>query len=328
MAVAYPDTVLKDTISGIALTALLSAIAISVPIFGFVSLLLLPQPVIFYRLKLGRKPGLAIAGAPLLLILLISGKLFADAVFLLGMLGLGFFMGEFIERRLTVEKTIGYSCGAVIIAGFFALFVYTNWLNVGITGWASEYIAKNLEMTVALYEKMGMPQESIRMLENAMAQITFILVRMLPSLITAGLLFAGWLNLLVARRLFSRWQMAHADFGTLNKWKAPEFLVWGVIASILMLLPPNTGIKIIGMNGLVVLMTIYFFQGIAVMSYYFEKKGIPLALRVLIYAFIAIQQILVLVVVGLGFFDVWANFRRLGKVPPDGPNTDINNSNK
>lgn len=317
MAISGHETILKDTIRGIALTALISSVAISVPIIGFFCLLLLPQPVIFYRLKLGRKPGLAIIGAPILFIALIYGELFADTAFLLGMLGLGFFMGEFIERRLTVEETLGYACGAVIIAGFFALLIYTNWVNVGITGWISDYISKNLRMTVSLYEKMGMPEESIQMLQNSMAHITYVLVRILPSLIAAGLLLAGWLNLLVARRFLHRWQMAYADFGPLTQWKAPEILVWGVIASILLLLIPNTAIKVIGLNGLVVLMVIYFFQGIAVVAYYFEKKGIPLLLQCLIYAFIAIQQILLLIVVGLGFFDVWANFRRLNKTPPD-----------
>ncbi len=308
---------LKDTISGIALTALISSIAISVPIIGFFCLLILPQPVIFYRLKLGRKPGLAIIGAPILFISLVFGELFADTAFLLGMMGLGFFMGEFLERRLTVEKTIGYACGAVMITGFFGLLVYTNLIDVGITGWISDYISKNLRMTVSLYKEMGMPEESIRLLETSITHITYVLVRILPSLIAAGLLFAGWINLLAARGLFHRWRMAYADFGALNQWQSPEILVWGVIASIVMLLVPNTGIKVIGVNGLVVLMVIYFFQGIAVMSYYFEKKSIPLVLRWLIYAFIAIQQFLLLIVIGLGFFDVWANFRKLDEMPPD-----------
>ena len=319
MSIPYPDSVLKDTISGIALTTLLSSIAISIPIIGFVCLLLLPQSAIFYRLRLGRKPGLAVIGAPILLILLFSGEFFADAAFLFGMLGLGFSMGECLERRLPLEKTVGYACGAVVMAGFFALMIYANMMNVGIITWVSDYISKNLQMTVVLYEKMGMPEESIRMIEASMAQITYVLVRILPSLIVAGLLFAGWLNLLAARGLFGRFQMAYADFGSLNRWKAPDFLVWVVIAGIAMVLIPSTALKVLGVNCLVVLMTVYFFQGIAVMAFYFEKKGIPRFLRGLIYAFIAIQQFLLLVVVGLGFFDVWANFRRIDDAPTNGP---------
>lgn len=315
----YHDTLVKDTISGIALTALISSIAISVPVIGFVCLLLLPQPAIVYRLKLGRKPALAVIGAPILLTLLFAGKFFADAVFLFGMLGLGFFMGEFFERRLPLEKSVGYACGAVVMAGFFALMIYANMMNVGIMDWVTGYISKNLEMSAALYEKMGMPEESIRMLENSITEITYVLVRILPSLFFAGLLFAGWLNVLIARGVLKRLQMACPDFGPLDQWKAPDFLVWAVIAGIIMVLIPHAGVKVLGVNALVVLMTIYFFQGIAVIAFYFEKKGVPRLLRGVIYAFIAIQQFLLLLVVGLGFFDVWANFRRLENAPADGP---------
>jgi uncharacterized protein YybS (DUF2232 family) len=58
-------------------------------------------------------------------------------------------------------------------------------------------------------------------------------------------------------------------------------------------------------------MTIYFFQGIAIVSFYFEKKKLPRVLRFVLYSFIALQQIILLVVIGLGFFDIWLNFRKL-----------------
>ena len=75
-------------------------------------------------------------------------------------------------------------------------------------------------------------------------------------------------------------------------------------------LPP---LKVVGINGLLVLMTVYFFQGIAIVSYVFEKKAFPRALRILLYTLIAVQQFLAVAVIGLGFFDIWMNFRKLNK---------------
>lgn len=317
MSVAGHNSILKNTLSGIGLTALISAVAISVPIIGFVCLLLLPQPIIFYRLKLGRRQGLMIIGAALLLIILGTGGLFADAVFLMAMMGLGFCMGEFIEQGLPVEKTIAYAGGAVIIAGCSALVIYANLRNISISGFLSDYIAENLQMTIALYKKTGMAEESVRALENSIEHIGNALFRILPSLTAAGLLLAGWLNLLAARLFLNRWQREFLDFRQLNLWQAPEALVWGVAASIGMLLLPSNPIRAIGINALVILVVIYFFQGIAVLSHYFETKRFPLPLRWIIYAFIVIQQVLMLVVAAIGFFDVWANFRGLETSPPD-----------
>ncbi|MFO7839071.1 MAG: YybS family protein [Desulfosalsimonadaceae bacterium] len=318
MNAAFPETMVKDTLSGIVLTALICSIAVSIPVIGFFALLLLPQPVILYRLRLGRRQGLIIVGAAMALIVLLAGKTFADALFLLAMLGLGFFMGEFIERRLSVEKTIGYACAAVLAGGLFLLAVYAGSPGTGIREMLSDYIAENLRATITLYEDTGVPKETILVFKESIASITRAVIGMLPSLAAAGLLFAGWVNLLTARRLLSRWKPVYADFGDLNLWKSPDFLVWAVTGTIALLLLPGHTTKLLGLNGLVVLMMIYFFQGIAVTSFYFEKKRVPLLLRAMVYVLIAVQQIFLLLVVAIGFFDVWANFRRLGSLPPDG----------
>ena len=91
-----------------------------------------------------------------------------------------------------------------------------------------------------------------------------------------------------------------------------QVLVWLVIGCGLLLLVPSRGVKMIGLNGLFFLLTLYFFQGMAIVSYFFEKKRFPRGLRIFLYSLIALQQIVLLVVIGLGFFDVWLNFRKLG----------------
>ena len=101
------------------------------------------------------------------------------------------------------------------------------------------------------------------------------------------------------------------EFGALNRWRAPEPLVWAAIGCGLMLLLPVTSLKIVGMNGVIVLMAVYFFQGIAIVSFFFEKKQLPVALRFILYSLIVLQQFLLLVVIGFGFFDMWLNFRKL-----------------
>jgi uncharacterized protein YybS (DUF2232 family) len=78
-----------------------------------------------------------------------------------------------------------------------------------------------------------------------------------------------------------------------------------------MLLIPGSSLKMLGLNGLLVLLTVYFLQGIAVVSYYFEKKKFPRALRLFLYTLIALQQFILLLIVGLGLFDMWLNFRKL-----------------
>ena len=303
----------KILLSGVALTSLICALSISIPVLGFICFLVIPLPAVYYRIQLGTKKAAILSFCSLLFLIFLSGGLSADLLFIAGMLLLGFSMGEFIGKNLPVEKIIGYACGVVLLAGTFGLALYGNISNLGLVRVVSDYIGKNLELTLALYESMGMPEESILMLSNSMEQITYVLVRILPSLCAAGLLFSAWLNLLLAKRVLKTERYAYQAFVRLSEWKAPDLLVWGVIGCALMLLLPGGFFNMMGLNGMVVFTIIYFFQGIAIISFYFEKKKIPAALRVLLYGTIIIQQIFILAIAGIGFFDVWANFRHIEK---------------
>jgi uncharacterized protein YybS (DUF2232 family) len=309
---AFQDERQRNLLAGIAFSTLLCALAVAAPILGFFCFLLLPAPVIFYRIKLGRKPAWIIIFSSLFLITLFMGGLAGDIFFLMGIMGLGYFIGEWIEKGLPVEKIIGYACGQIFIAALFGLIIYGNITNIDPVGVISDYIGKNFDLTISLYKEMGMPDDKLRIILAAKEAILRILIRIVPGLFATGLLFTAWMNFLLSRVMLQKKNIQTLAGAPLIAWKAPEQLVWGMIGSFLLLLIPVEMLKIAGLNGLIIFMTIYFFQGIAIVSFYLEKKKIPVPLRVLFYGLIGIQQILALMVIGLGFFDVWINFRRIG----------------
>jgi uncharacterized protein YybS (DUF2232 family) len=301
----------KEIISGIAATSLIFAVSIYLPVIGFFSSLFIPLPIIFYRSKLGRTNGAIIPLATLIVISVLLGGMSPDMLFFIGLLMLGFAIGEAIAADLSVEKTVLYPCGLVLVTGIVGLIFYTNISGTGIVDLITGYVAKNLEMTMALYENMGMPQENIHMISSSLKNIEYVLVRILPSLAAALCLLVAWISILLARPLLGAKNLFFPDFGALNLWKAPEFLVWGVIGCGLVLIVPQKTLGMLSLNGLILLMTIYFFQGISIVSFYFEKKQLPKRLSFFLYSIMALQQILLLLVIGLGFFDIWLNFRKL-----------------
>ena len=119
---------------------------------------------------------------------------------------------------------------------------------------------------------------------------------------------------------FQIWSLAdmvvphHPDYEKLNQWQAPDLLVWAVIGSGLLMLFPASATKLLGLNVLLISTTIYFFQGIAIVSFFFEKIQIPRFLKILIYIIIALWQLAWLAVIGIGLFDMWFNFRKLKKI--------------
>ena len=304
-------SVAKEIATGTVITLVIFAVTSYLPILGFFCALFIPLPTLFYRYKLGRNTGAIVPATALFVMAVVLGGIAVDLVFFLELLLLGFMMGEFLAMNLSVEKTIFYTCSAVIVSGFFGLVLYSNVNSTEISVLVSEYIAQNLKLTMVLYESMGVSEESLVQLSNSLEQIHYVLIRIVPAMVISSTLFVAWINLLLARGILTAKGVLFPDFGRLNHWKAPDALIWLFIGCGGMLLMPGNSLKMLGLNGLLILLTVYFLQGIAVVSYYFEKKRFPRALRLFLYTLIALQQFILLLIIGLGLFDIWLNFRKL-----------------
>lgn len=303
----------RDIVGGVAVISLMAAISISLPIMGFFCAMFIPLPVAFYRVKWGRGIGALMTGLAMVLLGFTAGGVTLDIVLFAGLMLLGFTLAECLVGNLPVEKTVVYPAGAVVGGGLVSLFLYSQSLNVGMIELITRYVATSLELTVALYENMGMPEEAIHQLAGSLDRIEYGLVRVLPAITVASAVFVAWINLLLVRPVLRYRSLPDPDFGTLNRWKSPEYLVWAVIACGLLLALAGRDLKLLALNGLIVLMVVYFFQGIAIVSFWFERKRLPRFLKFFLYAMIAMQHFLLLVIIGIGFFDVWLNLRKLGR---------------
>jgi uncharacterized protein YybS (DUF2232 family) len=304
-----------DVIAGIAITTLFSVAALHLWMLGPFVGLFVPLPILFYRFKLGRSLGLLILTAVTLIVTSIAGRdSIGTAAFLFELGLVGLILPEVFKMNLSVEKTVGITAGVVLTAGAVMLGLYSLFSTN--TPWAvvSDYLEKSVKLGLSMYREIDPSEEKIGVLARSLEGIMYVMLRIMPAVMIIITLFVVWSNLLLARFLLRSKQLFYPDFGKLNQWKAPEPLVWVAIASGVLLLMSHPGLKVLAINGLIVVMMIYFFQGIAIVSFYFEKKQLPKILRALFYGLIAMQQLLLLVVIAVGFFDMWIDFRRTRKV--------------
>ena len=116
--------VLKKIAAGVGFTCLIFAATLYIPIIGFISVVVIPLPVSYYRYKLGRSAGgliLAISG--IVMTIMAEGLSFDLALFAV-LLVLGFVLGEMLAEDASVEKTVLYPCLSVIGFGV-ALALFT-----------------------------------------------------------------------------------------------------------------------------------------------------------------------------------------------------------
>lgn len=301
----------KDLATGVVITCLAVAVCTLVPMVGLIGSAFIPVPLIFFRAKLGPTAVRTIAVAALGCALLLGGPV--EALFFGELLLIGFVMGERMARHRSLERTAVAVCIAVILASLGGVLLASLWTGQGPLATVSEGIRQHLELSLLLYQQMGLSRDQLDFLQNSLDTIQRVLVGIMPALVIGSTLMVTWVCLLVSRRLCQRRGLPFPDYGPLDRWKAPEPMVWGVIGSGVLLLVPSLEAKLLGLNGLIVFMAIYFFQGMAIVAYFFQRKQIPLFARVLLYGLIAIQQVIMLAVIGIGFFDTWFNFRKLQK---------------
>ncbi len=311
MARSSLDASPRELIAGTAIITLALATAVYIPVLGFACFFLLPLPAIFYHVRFGVQAAFIVSALPLLIISLLAGGFHTDTLLMAGMLGYGLLIGSYVKRHAPVEKTIAYPALTLLAGAFFIIVLMGNLSGTGAFGLVSDHIKQNLELTVALYKQVEASEETVRMLEASIDRIHYALLAIFPAITAASLLIAGWINLLLGRIALKAAGYHLPALGRLNVWQAPESLVWGVIACGLFLLLPFQAPRVIALNIVIVVMMVYLFQGFAIISFYFDKKKVPLFIRVLVYGAVAIQQFLLLFVIGLGFFDTWLNLRRI-----------------
>lgn len=284
-----------------------------IPIFGFVMAGLVPLPALILRLKHGAIDGRWATAVACVLIFILFSQSGTDRIVFMGMAVLGLLIGEGVDRQMATETTIGGSATIVWMGVWLIIVVFSAVAGFSFFTAAEQTMKESLEMTASLYEQMNVPPETIAALQQSMDRIAFVLVRLLPGFSLMSLLFIGWVQLLLVRILALRWPIAPGNaaiVAPLNQWRAPDLLIWVLIGCGAMMMVPHAVVRLIGINVLLPVLIIYMFQGIGIISYFLEKKHAPRWLRVCIYIAVFFQQIAMVIVMLLGIFDLWIDFRK------------------
>ncbi len=313
LPVQRPGGETKEIFFLIVLTVGLFVSMLFVPLVGFFFSILTPAPTALVMVRLGGPrawivPGLsAVSGAAILFALRVP----ESVPYLFGLIGMGAVIGYGFRRRWPAGKTVGLSSLVVIgIAAFFALVAF-----IQTRGQLVHLIEQDLRHVITTAMKQFSSGSSVKteVMEKGLLEMVPLVVSMMPGILISCTLVVSWVNLLVCRRYAGGAAAEAFEQESLSLWKSPEHLVWFAIAGGLMLLLPWGPAKLLGSNLILVMGTIYFFQGLAIVSYYFEKWRVPLFVKGFVYAVLFLERMASMAVAVLGLFDVWFDFRKHNK---------------
>ena len=147
------------------------------------------------------------------------------------------------------------------------------------------------------------------------AEAEAMLQRLLPGLLVANTGLVAWLNVVLVRQL-AVVATGRKPEPPLYHFALPEWLIFGALGAGFMMFLPVARLRFISLNLLLVLVVLYFCQGVAVVAAWFNRLGLPRILRVIGYPLMFLNPLFFLIIT-LGVLDLWLDFRRLHQQPGD-----------
>jgi uncharacterized protein YybS (DUF2232 family) len=284
-----------------------------VPFLGPLLGILTPLPFLFYGSKLGFQEGVKVSALTVALlssISYLSGSV--QLIFLsVEFCCLGLIISWLYAKRFTIGYTISWSTLLVLLVGLTALAVIGWSKNLGPLELIRVHIRESLREAAQLYGQLGMEESRGADFHGQISVITNAVLRVYLSLLIVGTGFIVWCNVIISRPLFRLAKLQYPDFGPLDRWHAPEHMVWALIASGFSLFLPVGFVQFLAINVLIVVMTVYLYNGLSILVFFLKKYRIPTWFRAGIYFLIIFQQILLLALAIAGLFDQWVDFRRI-----------------
>ncbi len=279
---------------------------------------LVPLPFFYFHVSLGKKEGFLLIRNAVLLAAggaLLFGSL-PVFIFSLTMVPLGIACAAGVFSRKSPVATA--FIGTLVLTATWLLY----WSGLAMIHGTNPYTSlladldKGLSNGLMLYEKSAeLTPETLESIRRAVELLRIYIPKILPAMLISAVLGTVWLNLALGNRLLRRKNREIIPWPEYNKWKVPDHFVWLVVLSgVVFLLLPQP-VSIIGLNGLIVCSTVYFFQGLAIAASLLNRWSVPGLIRVLIYALIFIQTYGIILMSFLGLLDVWADFRKLEQQP-------------
>jgi len=295
----------------LALSVFLFMSGISLPPMGTLLLPFVAQPLLLFGAKYGIGYGFGVMIMAILVLTLFGG---AELSLLYGIFAIlaGVLLG-LVGRLRKVEYLVVSAASAMFVWALgVARYFFGSWS--ALVGDFRTGLTQQFAAATRMQEELGFSKDSLDLVKERMPQLIDMTLQLLPGLLFLTFAFIALINILSLRRRFPERRSQWFAVERFRDWKGPEPLVWGLIAcGFALFFPVPDTIRLVAMNLLLLVGAFYFAQGLAVIAFFFHKNNVPRFLRGITYILIVFQQIFTLMVVGLGLFDLWGDFRRLGK---------------
>ncbi len=269
--------------------------------------LLTPLAAAYLSMRFGLRAGVVVVVVTSALLMQLATTYTLAAY--LGIFGVGsLLLPLFLRQRLPWDRAVLYTTvgSAVATALMILLTVVTS--EISIQTLIDQMILAEVDQAMQIYRDTGFSESQLQDMQQVVDGLAKFIGQSFYGLYLASLLVIQVFCLLLLQRFKGdRYQIAGIPF---SRWRLPSGLIWILIAAGFLLILPVEVVSLIGRNLLVILLPLYFLQGMAVVNSFLQQKPYPPLVKVLIYLLLLILNPLPIIITCAGVFDLWIDFRR------------------
>ena len=181
-------------------------------------------------------------------------------------------------------------------AVFIAVFLFKQ-LNTSMTDVAQEGIETIIKALQTAKSPIAEDPYFLKVAQNT-RQAAQSIVMIFPAV---NFIFASF-SAHIAFNLYARMKRVQ-----LLKYRLPDGLVWVLIAGFALIFVNQTQVRHTGLNLILIMMTLYAYQGFDIVAYWMIRLRIFPIIRALIFVFIFSEPPAIILIALLGLFSVWFN---------------------
>jgi uncharacterized protein YybS (DUF2232 family) len=311
----------RDVLIPYGIFLVIIVVAFVAPPLGMIVGMFTPVPLILVYLQRGKVSGLiTITGVGLALLFLVGPQLAIAFMVAYGIMAAA--MAESTRLSFSFEKIILVSTLVPAVLTLLMLFLGL----AGGEGSSMKALEDTLKEAAASYiqiiKESGESPENLKIIREFFEAGIPMTVRAIPSIILVNALIGAVVNFLTVRYLWLRFYTKQYFEGMdATLWMLPDVVVWGLIASIgSMFFGPEIS-QVAGMNLVIILLFLYFLQGLSVVAHIFKRKAFPKWVWIIAFILIPLNPMFFGLVMGMGLFDIWVDFRKIRVTPPTSMNS-------
>jgi uncharacterized protein YybS (DUF2232 family) len=269
--------------------------------------LLTPMAAAYLSMRFGLRTGIIVVAVTSLLLLQLATTY--TLVAYLGMFGIGSLLLPLcLRQKLPWDRAVLYATLGSAIATALMVLVAVVVTGTDLQALINQIIQAEVDQAMQIYRDSGFTESQLLEMQKITDKLAEFIGSSFYGLYLAAVLSVQSLCLLVLQRLKKNWyQISGTSFA---QWRLPAGLIWFLIVAGFSLFVPFDPVALSGRSLLMVLLPLYFLQGMAVVNSFLQRKAYPPLVKGLIYLLLLVLNPLPIIVTSVGVFDLWIDFRR------------------